>query len=380
MDIKHLDQAQKAGCHHLAGALKKLNLLLAKLEFDQLWPGFSPVPFALYDAQFFVINQAEGFPFETIAFEEVRLGQADQRLAGNTAIKLGERFLAIWRLERERDEKDMKALCSLIVHEMFHGFQMASHESRFANELFGIDYPMCRENLQLRMAERQLLQKAALSEDSARKRWYLSQFFHIRQQRARQFPSPLAYEKGIETIEGCACYVEYQALLQLDPGHQISRRLAGFTDLSLETLEIRKSSYAQGLLLCLLADQLLPGWQQDFFQQTAFLSDLIEQALPPCEELPQSPPKWPDVDPVLETWTLKRDQAFLDFENRKTGQQVSQEIRISGFDPMNIVKRGNELIHRSFLKVSLDGEERLIPGPVKTVIGDSLFDVKTLIW
>ena len=86
------------------------------------------------------------------------------------------------------------------------------------------------------------------------------------------------------------------------------------------------------------------------------------------------------MDPVLETWTLKRDQAFLDFENRKTGQQVSQEIRISGFDPMNIVKRGNELIHRSFLKVSLDYEERLIPGPVKTVIGDSLFDVKTLIW
>ena len=47
---------------------------------------------------------------------------------------------------------------------------------------------------------------------------------------------------------------------------------------------------------------------------------------------------------------------------------------------MNIVKRNKEMIHNNFLRVKIDGNEEVIKGPVKVIIGDNFFDVKQIEW
>gem|GEM_PF-4358494 len=37
-------------------------------------------------------------------------------------------------------------------------------------------------------------------------------------------------------------------------------------------------------------------------------------------------------------------------------------------------------MHQSFLRVILDNKEQIIKGPVKTEIGDNVFDIKRMEW
>lgn len=59
---------------------------------------------------------------------------------------------------------------------------------------------------------------------------------------------------------------------------------------------------------------------------------------------------------------------------------MNDGFHITGFDPMNIVKRGQEIIHKNFLQVQINHTDHIIKGPVKTIIGGGIFDVKEIEW
>lgn len=47
---------------------------------------------------------------------------------------------------------------------------------------------------------------------------------------------------------------------------------------------------------------------------------------------------------------------------------------------MNIIKRNNESIHESFIKVKIGEKEKMIKGPVKVTQGNNFFDVEKIEW
>ena len=82
-----------------------IELELDKVKYNNLWPGFSRMEFAIYNkAKVFLKN--EEIPY-------------DERFLGNTSINYNGRNLAIWYVE-DPGQQDGKELASNIVHEMFH--------------------------------------------------------------------------------------------------------------------------------------------------------------------------------------------------------------------------------------------------------------------
>ena len=79
---------------------------ISALDFAQLWPGFHPYRFALYDE-------------DTVFFNGTFFSRTAD-FVGNTAIVYQGEPIAIWNLE---EVPDINVLSAKIVHEMFHAFQ-----------------------------------------------------------------------------------------------------------------------------------------------------------------------------------------------------------------------------------------------------------------
>src|SRR5699024_12088732 len=93
------------------------------------------------------------------------------------------------------------SLYSILVHELFHGFQYIKGENRFADETMGITYPLSKENIQLRSQERLYLYRAVLEKDRVKKRQYLATFISLREKRGNLFDEYHVYDKLIYTIK-----------------------------------------------------------------------------------------------------------------------------------------------------------------------------------
>src|SRR5690625_7198556 len=81
--------------------------------------------------------------------------------------------------------KDYASLYSIIVHELFHGFQYIQKEKRFADEILGITYPLIKENVELRNQERSYLYRAVLEKDRIKKKQLLTTFITLRSEERR---------------------------------------------------------------------------------------------------------------------------------------------------------------------------------------------------
>lgn len=356
--------------------VRQIRQHLDRLDFDKLWLGFQATPFLIYDSDYFYADQPVPPELATEPWQGIYRGRCQGRLMGNTALKLGYTTLAIWDMRTIPADFSTHKLASLIVHEMFHAFQMASGEQRFPNELLGLDYPITRENIALRTRERDHLFQAASQIDTS----HLAQFFSLRRQRKAIIGSFLAYEEAIETVEGTAVYVEFQALSQLVPQTSLGDFLGSFREVSADNLKIRNSSYHQGLLLSLLADQLIPDWKSGFLASDEYLSPMIEHSLALLEVTLDPEEVNSHLEEVLAQHEQARQQVFHDFANTPRENFVDRDIELTGFDPMNVIKCGREVIHLRFVRVKIDGQEKMLAGPVKMTIGQNLFDVVSLEW
>ena len=365
--------------------MSELNKLIDFVNFDQLWNGFSKSKYAIYNDKYFYINDDKGLNLELKKDEFGFIGKVDERFIGNSAISINNENIAIWDQRTIYEGMENEKLASVVIHEMFHCFQAQYGEKRYANEILGIEYPIEINNISLRSQERKFLYNAIFESDKLKKYELLKQFFNIRSRREELIGDFINYEKGIETFEGPAVFVEFQALSQLSANKNrlelLKEYTDGFADISIDNLAIRRSSYNQGMLLCLIAEDIAPGWKRKYQESPDYLSDFILNELnfevykSGNNLIPSN-----EVIECLEKWSKKRDAIFEEFENSSEKLFVNGGVQITGFDPMNIVKREKELIHKSFLRVLLGNKEQVINGPVKTIIGDNVFDVKRMEW
>ncbi len=205
---------------------------LSGLDFEKIWPGFSPLKFALF-------NQNQCF------FNGQYIEKTDDFCANTSICYQGEQ-IAIWMADEE--EIDLPVLTSKIVHEMFHGFQQIQGWDCWANEMEALyRYQYNAENLGYKLRENELLLELLEHFEKAS----FHELLLLRKFRHEKYPYEFLYEIRVEEIEGTANYVEWQTLKQLDSEKALS--LAEDMRVTMTKPEslfpIRISSYYTGALL-----------------------------------------------------------------------------------------------------------------------------------
>lgn len=204
---------------------------IASLDFARIWPGFSPLRFALYDE-------------EACFFAGTYIEKPDAFCA-NTSISYHGETIAIWKVE---GELDISVLTAKIVHEMFHGYQVQQGWDCWADEtdaLYRYDYSA--GNLALRLRENELLLTLLSRFDGAALRELLSH----RKHRSGKYPYEFSYESKIEEIEGSATYAEWMVLQQLDEraAAAMTERMRAAVTQPEVLVPIRISCYYTGALM-----------------------------------------------------------------------------------------------------------------------------------
>ncbi|MEQ6356018.1 peptide ABC transporter permease [Lysinibacillus sp. M3] len=242
---------------------------------DNYWSGFDSVAYALYDKSYvYLFNHPR---MKKNQQNNYQILNWDEQFIGCTLILYNDYPTAIVNIELF---ENYESLYSILVHELFHGFQYVKGETRFANEILGITYPLTKENVELRNQERANLFSAVLENNIIKKKLYLNTFIALREKRAVMFKNNLLYENLIETIEGPAWYVELKAYSEktpIDYKSVLKKYGQDLKDKYGTTSDIRRSCYSSGLFMCLLLDEFSPGWKESFWGKEEILYDIFKQ-------------------------------------------------------------------------------------------------------
>ena len=134
------------------GFASKFQQLVTTQRLHSYWPQFNAVAYAIYnDNEVLLFNHPKCKESDYITFPKTNEFNA-------CTIILFEDFptaIVDVRLYPQFNET-----YAIIIHELFHGYQYTYGESRFPNELVGIDYSLCEKNISLRIEERIALHQA----------------------------------------------------------------------------------------------------------------------------------------------------------------------------------------------------------------------------
>lgn len=312
---------------------------IQKIDFTSIFPGFYSFEFALYNKK-------------TVYFQ-TRSVNWNEHFIGNTAIEWEGKYIAIWNLEYIHDDLDV--FTSKIIHEMFHAYQMTNQESRFPNEIRGLDYDYHEELLRYKLAESKILVQSYQSLSIEDFKCFLS----LRKYRYKQNQNNIEYESKIECVEGCAVYVEWQALKQLSEAKfqdGLEREINSLYDLK-SYLPIRRISYTIGALYLLVSDALEIDLDKTILDNsTPFDIQLLNQ-FPSIPNIMKVEPINPQ--PILDYY--QNIQLEIEETIEKSSNHFIFET-ITGLDPMNTKKIENQLLASHFLRVHHQGKDRFIFG------------------
>ncbi|OJD71026.1 hypothetical protein [Bacillus sp. NH11B] len=342
--------------------LNRISKDLVNANLDNYWSGFESVAYALYDKSYvYLFNHPR---MKKNQQNNYQILNWDEQFNGCTLILYNDYPTAIVNIELY---EDYKSLYSILVHELFHGFQYVKGETRFANEIMGITYPLSKENVELRNQERTNLFSAVLENNIIKKKLYLNTFIALREKRAAKFNNYLLYENLIETIEGPALYVELKAYSEKTPiAYKSVLKKYGqhLMDKYESTSDIRKSCYSSGLFMCLLLDEFSPGWKESFWGKEETLYDIFKQLSDDFIKISNIEIS-PETEEVINFAIQNRKNTFGNFEQQKGIHLfIEGEITAKSFDPMNIVPFENSLLHKNFIKVRINNEDYLVQQPV----------------
>lgn len=204
---------------------------LSQLDFETVWPGFTPLKFALFDQE--------------KCFFDGRYVEKTDAFCANTSILYEGEQIATWMAA---EELEIPILTSKIVHEMFHGFQTQKGWTCWPNELEALfAYEYDAGNLGLKLRENELMLALLDRFDAA----LLSELLSLRKKRSLDYPRQFSYEIKTEEIEGTANYVEWRALLQLDKkkADELTERMRADMTAPERMFPIRISCYWSGALM-----------------------------------------------------------------------------------------------------------------------------------
>lgn len=303
---------------------------LDKVNFDALWPGFHAYPFALYDDTQAVLD----------GVSMVRPAE----FWANTALRFQGQLVAIYQVPAE-DARDASSMASLLVHEMFHAFQMDCGETRFPDDLSLAAAPLPAEALAWKAEEYRALAQADLP-----------RFRAARERRRAMAPEAVREELMAETVEGMAQYVELTALGQLSPekrreGLQACVRALAEPE---RLLDARRCAYHSGTLLLTAAAAQGLVFAHPIGMETRPVYDLIAGQIP-AGDLPACPmlAPWQALVQEQREHRAHQIQEFL----RRPHRTVTGQFSICGYDPMNLWRQEELLFSTSYLALRGEGQE-----------------------
>jgi hypothetical protein len=337
---------------------------VARLTSEQeVWPGFSisEMPIAIYDGTntylFYHPNPPAGFvqnPDREAIFAYPGRYEA---IVANTSMDINGAMTATVMLDSLTTSTTMEA-AAVLLHEAFHVYEMNKHPDWAANEADSFTYPVDNaEALALRRLESLALDKALGSFSKAETASWAQLFLRTRQERFALLPkASVAYERGIELMEGTAHYLQYQMLKTPAGGVIPSQEFAADA--------VRARAYASGRAQCILLDRLFAPWKKMLEQGDAkcldellrfavdVRSDTSEKRFTGSEQESAHEKAKVDVAELM----ARRLAAGADFEAIPGSLVIidanARPLFPRGFDPMNIYVLGHgKILHNRFLSL-----------------------------
>lgn len=359
--------------------LLDLEMIAGSISNDMLkdyWMGFEPVAFAFYNKdQVYLYNHPK---YKSQAQDNPLLKWNDQ-FVGDSLILFEDYPTAIVNLDLHKEVED---LYSILVHELFHGYQFLKGDERYPDELLIITYPTSLSNIELRNQERHHLYLSVMASTAEERRVSLDRFISLRSQRESLFGEFVCNEYLIETLEGPAWYVELKAYAKKStlPYDKVLHKYGTYLNNENESnLHIRRSCYSSGLFICLLMDEISSEWQTDFMKSNltlyAYFKQFVDKEIMPLEELIISE----KTEAIMDMVIADREKAFITFKNQLGYHlYIEGDIQITLFNPMGIVGGEDKLLHKICLKIRINKEEYFIQQPVITYYSDKIMNINKL--
>lgn len=318
-----------------------LRRTLAQLDFNDLFPGFHPYPFALYT--------------DENACLDGQLLPRPQEFYGNTAVLRGGRYIAIWNVDLD-PPRDMDRFAAHMVHEMFHCHQFTCGETRFPEDLAILACPVSAERFAARHWEYSLLADAFETADPRR----LGQFAGLRALRRKMEPEAVVQELKTETAEGMAEFVGLKALHRLSP-EQFTRETVSYARILRSEdgplFDSRRMAYYTGALFFLTLERLGRPVVNDFRDpRIAYDQNPVDP-----EPAPEAVP-CPAVAEAYRAFTRYREEELA--RHMAAVQYVPCSAVITGYDPMNMFRVGDLLFCRHFVRLRENGRDRDVFSPI----------------
>ena len=329
----------------------KIYTLIYQLDYNRIWRGFHPYPFALYNKKLVFLSNKE-IPYNT-------------SFRGNTSILWDGSYMAIWRVEDE-EKYDVEVLAAEIVHEMFHAFQQEMGEERFPDDFKLLCYPNDNKNLSLKYKENQILARAIVEQDRIevlKLLRYVNSYRKRRELLVREF---IWEEYRTEVLEGMA---EYAALIALKMFNLqfYEKRIEDYKNLLIKAnsmqIDIRRISYVTGAVIMLLFINAgidifhIIGVEKKTVWELG--ADYLE--IKEIEELGEI--KELDIEPSMEIESYLQEklqnckhQLCSFFKSRR--RKINRKGIITGYDPMNMIKYGKLLLCTHFAEIVFQDDEK----------------------
>jgi hypothetical protein len=323
----------------------------------EIWPGYDPlaVPLAVFDG---IETHLFRHPAPPDEFDErdgayVMAGRHPAVVA-NSSAWIGDLLTATVWLETLPAGSTARDCAALVFHEGFHVFQRTTGRSWGADESQLFLYPVeDGDLLALRRLETEALRRAfGAREDPGVAGWARAALDARRERFDRMGDAFVAYERGIETLEGTATYVEYRAA---------GRAAPDFPAEGFEPEDVRNRAYKTGVAWALLLDRFAPGWREGFGDEDGPTMDAaLAEALVAAggaaftagerERIERGAHE--DARGVVER-RAERRRAFESSPGWKLIVEAAPESPLwpQGFDPLNLTRVDGGVLHTRFLKL-----------------------------
>ncbi|MFD3155587.1 hypothetical protein ACFIJ5_01805 [Haloimpatiens sp. FM7330] len=342
------------------------------------WPNFNKLPIALYNnKKVFLINHKN--PPKSFTNENnVFIGPWDSRFTGNTAISLNNYITGILNITIITPLTSFEKIYSLVIHELFHGVQIINKDKRFVQEMIYIQYPILRDNIELRNREREYLLRSVFEKDGQIQKQLIGMFKFCREKRKKYIGEYINYELAVESIEGTATYVEYKAFSDvscLSDEYILSKFIQKLEVDNTILSNLRISCYSSGAALCILLDDLCPNWKGEYTKSSLYLYDFFINKVRSKEIVVK-------IDDYSCTkYLIKKDGEYKqkEFEkfNNKDGFKIilKGNMVLEGTDPINIIVSDNMILHKHFIKFITSRHQFILKVPVLSRKGEKIYNI-----
>ncbi|MBT1247319.1 MULTISPECIES: hypothetical protein [unclassified Thermosipho (in: thermotogales)] len=147
----------------------------------------------------------------------------------------------------------------------------------------------------------------------------------------------------------------------------------------------RASCYSTGMYTSLLLDQITTNWKINYTTSKKylynFLLDIVKYQPSDLKDLLAYEQTKKLAQILIQKCRNDITKALETFEKNNGYKIVLEgEFNLSGFDPMNILKKDNLLLHKTFLKIKFKEKELFIKGPAVSKMDNNVWKYKKIIF